>query len=632
MLRLLFTQLRAKRPLSMPSKRARSTSVEISISNTVKRPRTTSSFAPRKVATARNAAAVDANPPLGKLLEEVNNQKQKAKKGDAVVYWMRMADLRISDNHALSLASAQAKKEEIPLIVLFVISPQDYKAHDRGPRRIDFTLRNLTMIRDSLAELNIPLYTSSHNVRKTLPAAVLSILQDWKCTSLYGNIEYEVDELRRDAEVCKLAKSKGVRSNFVHNKCIIEPGVITTKENRAYSVYSPFQRKWITTLNDNLDRYLEKFPDPYPNVDGIREDPKFYKLFETEVPKFVSGFEIEDDDQRMMAKVWPAGEEVASQILERFLRTKSRVSQMGAVNPLVEGAETSDKSSRIMKYGQDRDSANRDTTSRLSPYLCGGVISVRECVLATRKLQKSKKVDGSRDTGVGRWIQELAWRDFYTGVLVSFPRVSMGRPYLEKYAAVEWEAHQEVGAGGGGGGIEGYDDNDPDPVGKGTDAEALRRWKEGRTGVPVVDAAMRCIRKMGWVHNRFRMITAMYLTKHLMIDWRVGERYFMENLIDGDLASNNGGWQWSASTGVDPCPYFRIFNPYSQSTKVDPSGDFIRKFVPELSKLRGPDLYNPSTSLADKLGYPHPIISHEKGRERALERFKNAGAASKASK
>ncbi|KAJ3931098.1 MAG: DNA photolyase, FAD-binding/Cryptochrome [Lentinula lateritia] len=631
----------------MPPKRARSVSAGNELSGITKRPRITS-FAPRKVATAQNAAAVDADQPMHKLLEAVKNQSKTVKNGDAVVYWMRMADLRISDNHALSLASAQAKKEEIPLIVLFVISPQDYKAHDRGPRRIDFTLRNLAMIRNSLAELNIPLYTSTHDVRKTLPAAVLSLMQDWKCTNIYGNIEYEVDELRRDMEVCALAKSKGVRANFVHNKCIIEPGVVTTKENKAYSVYSPYQRKWISILNDNQDQYLTEYPDPHPNVDGIREDTELSKLFECEVPKFVPGFEMEDNDKQTMATVWPAGEEVALQILNHFLHTKSRTSQMGAANPVAEGAESSDKASRIMKYGQDRDNADRDTTSRLSPYLSAGVISIRECVRATLKLQKSKKVDGSRDTGVGRWIQELAWRDFYTGVLAFFPRVSMGRPYLEKFAAVEWEAHQEAGAGGGDVG-KGYNDDDPDPVGQREDAEVLRRWKEGMTGVPVVDAAIRCIRQMGWVHNRFRMITAMYLTKDLMIDWRVGERYFMENLIDGDLASNNGGWQWSASTGVDPCPYFRIFNPYSQSIKVDPTGDFIREFVPELSKLRGPgkvgkvlfekfsgyitkfmiDLHNPSASVASKLGYPHPIISHEEGRQRALERFKNAGAATK---
>ncbi|KIK68010.1 hypothetical protein GYMLUDRAFT_155610 [Collybiopsis luxurians FD-317 M1] len=585
----------------MPAKRARS----VSSSDSNKRPRANSHFTLRKVATASNAAAVDADPPLGKLLEAVKGQTQKVKKGNAVVYWMRMADLRIADNHALSLASAQAKKEEVPLIVLFVISPQDYKAHDRGARRIDFTLRNLALIKNSLAELNIPLHTITHDVRKTLPEAVWSLLEEWKCTSLYGNIEYEIDELRRDTRICTLAKSKGLQANFVHNKCIIEPGVITTKEGRSYAVYSPYQRNWLQTLNGAHDRYLKDFPEPHPNADGIREDAQFSKLFDSEVPKSVAGFELEEKDFKRMNTIWPAGEDVARKVLDRFLHTKSRSSQMGAVDPLASGAEESEKASRIKKYGQDRDSADRDTTSRLSPYLAAGVISVRECVRATLKLQNSKKVDGSRDTGIGRWVQELAWRDFYTAVLASFPRVSMGRPFLEKFAAVKWEAHQEIGAGG--------------------DNEALRRWKEGNTGVPVVDAAMRCIKEMGWVHNRFRMITAMFLTKDLMIDWRVGERYFMEQLIDGDLASNNGGWQWSSSTGVDPAPYFRIFNPYSQSTKVDPTGDFIRHFVPELSKLRGPELHNPPASVAKKVGYVLPMVQHSEARQRALQRFKDVG-------
>lgn len=157
----------------------------------------------------------------------------------------------------------------------------------------------------------------------------------------------------------------------------------------------------------------------------------------------------------------------------------------------------------------------------------------------------------------------VAWRDFYTDVLAYYPRVSMGRPFQERFAGVKWEVNEEH----------------------------LNAWKEGKTGVPIVDATMRQINTMGWTHNRMRMIVAMFLSKDLMLDWRLGERYFMEKLIDGDLASNNGGWQWSASTGVDAAPYFRLFNPYAQSSKADPKGDFIRTFVPELKSLYGPGKY-----------------------------------------
>lgn len=173
----------------------------------------------------------------------------------------------------------------------------------------------------------------------------------------------------------------------------------------------------------------------------------------------------------------------------------------------------------------------------------------------------------------------------------------MGRPYQEKYADVKWETNQEH----------------------------LNAWKEGRTGVPIVDAGIRQMNTMGWMHNRVRMIVASYLTKDLMLDWRLGEKHFMEQLIDGDLASNNGGWQWTSSTGTDSQPYFRIFNPYRQSEKADPTGDYIRGFVPELTNLRGKELHEPPAKVADKLGYPKPLILHDEARARALRRYKNPG-------
>ncbi|KAF9268092.1 hypothetical protein L218DRAFT_984313 [Marasmius fiardii PR-910] len=589
------------------------------------------SFTHRKVATARAAAAVDANPPLFQLLQAVEDDLKQQEKGEAVVYWMRMCDLRISDNKALSMASEQAKADQIPLVVIFAISPQDYVAHDRGARKIDFTLRNLSSVKDALLKLNIPLHTFTQEVRSELPQGVVSFLSDISSTSLYANIEYEVDELRRDIKVCALAKEKGIKATFVHDKCVIEPGLLKTKEGKAYAVYSPYQRNWLATLHEKQDHYLHDYSGVQANDKKTKDSGKISKLFSMEVPKHVPGFELEADNKKRMENIWPAGEDVAAQMLERFLHTKSKSSKMGGVSPVEGEAENSDKSSRLIKYGKDRDDATRDTTSRLSPYLSSGVISARACIRATLTMQNSKKVDGGRDSGIGRWIQEIAWRDFYANILTSFPRVSMGRPYLEKYAKIVWENHQEKGAGGGG---DAYADDDPDPVGQGKDGEMLKRWKEGKTGVPIVDAGMRCINEMGWVHNRLRMIVAMFLTKDLMMDWRVGERYFTENLIDGDLASNNGGWQWSASTGVDPAPYFRIFNPYSQSSKVDPSGEFIRHFVPELSKLRGEgewlsivmtELHKPPASVADKLGYPRPIVNHHEVRDRAIRRFKNPG-------
>ncbi|KAK2466299.1 hypothetical protein APHAL10511_001941 [Amanita phalloides] len=566
-------------------------------------------FNPVRIATPEAAAAVDADPPLLKLLDAVSDGVRNPPNGSAIVYWMRMSDLRLNDNRALSLAALEAASQEIPLLVLFMISLEDYIAHNRSPRRIEFTLRNLKLLKETLFSHHVPLHVICHTPRKTLPTRVISFLTELKCTSLYGNIEYELDELRRDIAICRLAKPQNIQATFVHNKCIIEPGLLLTKQDKTYTVFAPFYRKWIAELNDNIDDHLKDYTFTFSNPPSLKTSQIFSFLFNSDLPDSLSGFELSSAQQELMANVWLAGEDSANAILRRFLYTESRHLQLGAVDPLARGAEDSQLSSRILKYADNRDRADSDTTSRLSVYLSSGVLSSRACVRETMSMQESCKVDGKSDSGVGRWLLELAWRDFYIDILAAHPRLSMGRPYLEKFSSVVWEDHQS---------------HDLDSQ---TDAEELKRWKEGRTGVPIVDAAMRCLNEMGWIHNRLRMITAMYLTKDLMIDWRVGERYFMEQLIDGDLAANNGGWQWCASTGVDPCPYFRIFNPYIQSSKVDPTGAFIKHWVPELRSLNESDIHKPPTAILDELSYPTPLIEHEHARERALRRYKNPGHA-----
>ncbi|KAI1795162.1 DNA photolyase, FAD-binding/Cryptochrome [Ganoderma leucocontextum] len=578
-------------------------------------------FLPNKIATAENAAKADAAPPMLQLAEAVRTNVQKPPKGECVVYWMRMEDLRIRDNRAIAQASAQAQGDGVPLIALHILSPQDYVAHDRGARRIDFVLRNLQIIRSKLGELDIPLYTVSHTPRTTIPAFIHDLLQQWKASHLFANMEYEVDELRRDIALCKIANEVGkVSCTFVHDRCIVAPGDVRTKDGRGYTacihahgrngctvltfaqVYSPFLRTWKLLLDQATSNHLEQAESPAANDPAIRSHPVYGKLFAVEVPHEVDGFALDPEEQERIASCWPAGEDAAHEMLRRFLKTTTRASQLGAVDPLADGAkEVKDptKQSRMGKYKDQRDRLDADTTSRLSPYLAAGVISARTCIREALAASGKTKVDTSRDTGVGRWIQEIAWRDFYNQIVALFPRVSMGRPFQEKYADVRWE----------------------------TNEEHLQAWKEGRTGVPIVDAAMRQANKMGWMHNRGRMIAAMFLTKDLMIDWRLGEKYFMEVLIDGDLASNNGGWQWSASTGVDPAPYFRIFNPYTQSQKCDTGGEYIRAFVPELAKVRGPELHKPPPGLADKLGYPRPLVDHDEARKRAIHRYKNIGEA-----
>ncbi|KAG9015432.1 hypothetical protein FRB94_000036 [Tulasnella sp. JGI-2019a] len=558
---------------------------------------------PGIVATAQAAAQVDANPPLIQLNKAIEAHKRNLSddsNGEAIVYWMRMEDLRIVDNRALAAASECAVKNGIPLLVMFCFSPGDYRAHDRSPRRIDFVLRNLKDIKKKLDALSIPLYTFIHPKRKTVPEKVLELLKSWNTHDLFANIEYEVDELRRDLKLLELSSGAGIGCSLFHDRCLVAPGEVLTKGGKMPMVYTPWMKNWTAIIQAKPEN-LRESASPAPNRPSVREHPMLATMFQTPVPDVIPGFECEDIAH--MEKLYPAGSDAADWILERFLTTKSRKSQVGDKSPLEPGAEVSTKKSRVVEYASQRDRADVDGTSRISPYLAAGVISARQCIRKLLKVQGGGFKTG-RDSGFSVWIQEVGWRDFYTHILAAFPRVSMGRPFQEKYADVFWE--EDV------------------------DGEVLQRWKDGKTGYPIVDAAMRQCNTQGYMHNRCRMIAAMFLTKDLMLDWRLGERYFMQNFIDGDLASNDGGWQWVASTGTDASPYFRVFNPLLQSEKTDPDGSYIRHFVPELRHLKGKFVHDPFGTLPKgefkKLGYPEPIVDHKFAKERAVRRFKTVGA------
>ena len=267
--------------------------------------------------------------------------------------------------------------------------------------------------------------------------------------------------------------------------------------------------------------------------------------------------------------VWEIGEVVAIKKLNEFCRE------------------------RIEDYKGQRDIPALDSTSYLSPWLAAGVISPRQCLDAALNANKGRLSGGLE--GIDTWISELIWRDFYIHILDSFPKVSKNRPFKLKTENIRWRN---------------IDDD-------------FSAWCDGRTGIPIVDAGMRQLRQKGWMHNRLRMIVAMFLSKQLLIDWRRGERYFMQHLIDGHLASNNGGWQWAASTGTDAVPYFRIFNPVTQSQRFDPDGHFIKRYIPELVAITGKDIHLPTPSVRAALApnYPAPIVDLKLGRERALSTF-----------
>ena len=260
------------------------------------------------------------------------------------------------------------------------------------------------------------------------------------------------------------------------------------------------------------------------------------------------------------AQCWPAGELQARDKLEVFCRE------------------------RMPDYKERRDLPAQSGTSQLSHYLSAGVLSVRECW--------RESLAWGESGGGAVWQSELLWRDFYKHVMWHFPHVCQHLSWRTDVAHVPWRH----------------------------DHAEFALWCEGKTGIPIIDAAMRQLVRTGWMHNRLRMLTAAFLSKHLLIDWRWGERFFMQHLIDGDFSANNGGWQWSASTGTDASPYFRIFNPVTQSRRFDADGAFIRQFVPELAHLDAHAIHEPG--MLRPASYPAPMIELAFGRERALNAFK----------
>jgi deoxyribodipyrimidine photo-lyase len=268
--------------------------------------------------------------------------------------------------------------------------------------------------------------------------------------------------------------------------------------------------------------------------------------------------------------LWPHGEKSALKRLNEFLVAKAPDYSANRNNPILEG------------------------TSRISPYLAIGVISSRRCILEALKLNDFEFTSGNK--GYTKWIDEIVWREFYRNIMHSFPKVSKGKPFQDYTNTIQWR----------------YDDDE------------FNAWKNGITGFPIIDAAMRQLKAEGWMHNRLRMVVAMFFTKNMLHDWRLGEKFFMESLIDADFSSNNGGWQWSSSTGTDAAPYFRIFNPITQSTNFDKDGKFIKKYVPELKDLDKKVIHDPDNSLRKHLGYPEPMLNLKESRLRAIESFKES--------
>ncbi|KAF4592268.1 Deoxyribodipyrimidine photo-lyase [Ophiocordyceps camponoti-floridani] len=505
------------------------------------------------------------------VLDDTEKKREAVKVGRSVVHWFK-TDLRHKDNRALAMASDKAKSAGVPLICIYLVSPQDFEAHLMAPIRVDFVLRTLDVLRRDLARLDIPLFVETVDKRKKLPGRIMELMEEWGSNHLFANMEYEVDELRREARLVRELSQVGKSFDVVHDTCVVKPGNIRASTGRQFSVYSHWFRNWHRLIYSHPD-WLELSDPPAKNPDSARK--RFKKLFDCPIPEAPESKRLSADDKERFSALWPCGEHAAAERLAKFCQEK------------------------IGQYHEKRNIPADDGTSSMSVHLASGTISSRTCVRTARDHNTTKKLDGGNE-GIMSWISEVAWREFYKHVLVAWPYVCMNKPFKLRFTSIEWS----------------YDE------------DHFAAWCEGRTGFPIVDAAMRQLNSIGYMHNRCRMIVASFLAKDLLIDWRKGERYFMEHLVDGDFASNSGGWGFSASVGVDPQPYFRIFNPLLQSEKFDPSGEYIRKWIPELKDLDNKQIHDPygrgGAVQAKKSGYPKPIVNHSQMRLQTLEKYRIA--------
>jgi deoxyribodipyrimidine photo-lyase len=313
-------------------------------------------------------------------------------------------------------------------------------------------------------------------------------------------------------------------------------------------------------------KWVENF-----DIDLLDIEYKYTPKARTDICSNIHDFDFAfEKDHIVDMSLWPVGEKQALKRLGNYLDNK------------------------ILNYAKDRNEPIIDGTSRISPYLTSGVLSPKRCILEA--LKKNNFELDSGEKGVTKWIDEIVWREFYKNIMFSFPRVSKGMPFQEYTKKIKWRFEEEE----------------------------FKAWKNGNTGFPLIDAAMRQLKHEGWMHNRLRMVVAMFFTKNMLHDWRLGEAFFMKNLIDGDFSSNNGGWQWSSSTGTDAAPYFRIFNPLTQSKNFDSDGLFIKKYVDELKNIDKKEIHDPSDEIRSACKYPTQILDLKESRLRAIDAFNEA--------
>jgi deoxyribodipyrimidine photo-lyase len=465
------------------------------------------------------------------------------------IVWFR-SDLRIDYNPALNAALSNCDE----VLAIYIFSQSQWEMHNESNVKQEFLFNNLTELKGSLENLNIPLIAINADSYKTLPQDLSSFAVEQKIEHVFCNNEFGFNETVRDQSSKELLKKNNIQFSSFNDQVIYDPGFLKTGQGKPFSVFTPFKRRWI----ENFDMDFLELVSPFKklkNNSSIQPDLSLLKFVKTHSANI---------------DLWPAGESAAQENLKNFLQSKAQF------------------------YSESRNSPILDGTSRISPYLALGILSPKRCILEGLKLNNFEFTSGNK--GICKWIDEIVWREFYRNIMHSFAKVSKNQPFQDYTNSIQWRFS----------------------------SKELEAFHAGKTGFPIVDAGIRQMLAEGWMHNRLRMVVAMFFTKNMLHDWRLGEKFFMQHLIDGDFSSNNGGWQWSSSTGTDSAPYFRIFNPITQSQNFDPNGEFIKKFIPELKDVPVAQIHQPKDDLFSSADYPAPILDLKESRLRAIQAFKDA--------
>ncbi|MCH2187019.1 DNA photolyase family protein, partial [Myxococcota bacterium] len=440
------------------------------------------------------------------------------------------------------------------LITAFVVDPKLMDTPAGDTPRHQFLRALLESLQTDLKDRGVTLLLTSGSPSQMIPA----LCREYEIEQVTWTEDYTPYAIQRDDQISHLLQDLGIRVRTHKARVVFDYSEILTQDGRPFSVYTPYWKRWSARLEDQVPK-----AEPLPRFQGLPARSGIKK------PPALSA-------ESARVELPASNEKAAGRRLDRFLEH------------------------RVGTYAEDRDRPDLDGTSRLSPALRFGLLSPRQCVL---RALDAVQDDPDRQKGATKWINEIAWREFYSATLATHPSAAK-RSIQPAYRSIEW--------------------ND--------DPNGLKAWREGMTGYPIVDAGMRQLSRTGWMHNRVRMIVASFLVKDLLIDWRIGERHFFDRLLDGDPASNNGGWQWAASTGHDAAPYFRIFNPTRQGERFDPQGNYVRRWIPELEGLAGSAVHRPWETPLMAGGYPEPIVDHAERRILALTRYKAAREAYEARK